>query len=117
MIYSIKKENVFVFLPIIFMLFPTFPTVFQGYTGINLIFILEIIFVFIAGVLGTFDLKFSNVSCIYFSIFFVLILFSILFDLFNGILIISDLYEITKPVAFLLFYTFYRKSNVDIKTL
>lgn len=54
---------------------------------------------------------------IYFCIFFLLILFSILFDFFNGILIISDLYEIIKPVAFLLFYSFYRKANVDIKTL
>jgi hypothetical protein len=117
MICSIKKENIFVFFPIIFMLFPVFPTIFQGYTGINLIFILEIIFVFIAGSLGIFDLKFSAVSCIYFCIFFVLILFSILFDLVNGILTISDLYEIIKPVAFLLFYTFYRKANVNIKTL
>jgi hypothetical protein len=76
MICSIKKEKVFVFFPIIFILFPMFPTVFQGYTGINLIFILEIIFVFIAGTLGIFDLKFSNVSYIFLYIFFINFIFN-----------------------------------------
>jgi hypothetical protein len=106
-----------VLFPVAFILFPMFPSFFQGYTGINLIFILGIIFVFFAGTIGIFDLKFSNVSFIYFCLFFSLILFSILSDLLNNILIISDLYEIIKPIAFLLFYTFYRKANINIKIL
>jgi hypothetical protein len=71
------------------------------------------------GITGILELgeNFTINSFFYFLFFSSMIIFSILCDLFNNYLITSDLYEIVKPFAFLLFFTFYRQSSVKIDVL
>jgi hypothetical protein len=119
---SIKRgrccpANIYIIFPFIFVLFPIFPTTFQGNRGIQIVFALELVLLVLCGLLGVYKSGFSTKSLFCFFFFLLSTFFSVLCDLFSGVFIISDLYEIAKPFAFLLFFIFYRKANVDIDVL
>jgi hypothetical protein len=115
--YQKHAKIVYTIFPFFFILFPLFPKLFSGYIGFQIIFIMELIFVCICGMFRVYKFSFTIKSFAIFLLFISNIVISILCDLFNDYLIISDLYEIIRPFAFLLFYTFYRKSNYEVKKL
>jgi hypothetical protein len=111
------KIHFYIFLPVLFIFFPTFPNILSGYLGSQIVFIMEIICIVFCGILGVYKSEFSLISFSCFLFFVLLTVISILCELANGSIISNDLFELSRPFAFLLFFLFYRNSKVDVTLL
>jgi hypothetical protein len=85
--------------------------------GNQIIFAMEVILVCACGIFHIYKVSFTINSIIIFLLFLFNTIISIFCDIFNNYISINDLYEIANPFAFLLFYTFYRQSNLQIQIL
>jgi hypothetical protein len=112
-----KKGGVFFLFPVLVILFPVFPTVLPNYIGEQFVFILETIFVCGYELWRIKKYAFTTNSFFCFSLFFLLTIISILCDLFNQVLITNDLFELSRPFVYLLFYTLYRKSPIETNVI
>jgi hypothetical protein len=81
--------------------------------GEQFVFMLETMFVCWYELWRIKKYTFTINSFVCFSLFFFLTIVAILCDLFNQVLITNDLFELSRPFVYLLFYTLYRKSYLE----
>lgn len=112
-----KIYKFYLFLPILIILLPLFPTFFSINLGAQIIFAFEISMVIGLGIIGLYKFEFTLIAKAYCLLFLLITMISLFCDIFNEYIVIKDTFEIIKPIAFLLFYTFYRKSNLRIERL
>lgn len=109
----INKIKLFYFyIPAIILLFPTFPSIFQG-QGEQIIFFIQFILFIILTKIQISKFKSYVARCLFFTFFLVLCL-SIFFDIIKDQVIGSDFLELCRPIAAFYFYIFYRFSNLNI---
>jgi len=116
MIKQTDLRKIYFLFPPAIILFPIFPAYFPGYLGDQIVFILALSFVLVSGT-HVYKTKFSEHALIYFLYFLYSILFALICDIYRGDIVISDFFEIAKPIAFLLFFTLYRRSYLPIEQL
>lgn len=110
--YKIHLASCYLIIPIVFLLFPSFPTLLSA-GGEQIVFFLEIITIIVLGILRVYRVQVeSSGVLIYVSFFFYSIIFSLLCDIYKGTACFRDYFELIKPFAFLIFFLFYRNSNI-----
>lgn len=112
-----KYYALYIYLPTFFILCPTVPALLPDNLGEQLIFILEFCCVLLLHRKGLFKLCLTPILVLLLSFFYLALLLSIAQDLLRGVTIFSDYFELVKPIAFLLFYSFYRYSIVDVEVI
>lgn len=114
---SITYKNLYLIIPLFVILVPTFPSILPELMGFQIVFIIEIIIVISCLIKGVFRPVFTTGTTFIFFYFFLSTILSLIIDTLRGVVIGSDFYELAKPIAFLLFFLFYRYSNVNIDNL
>ena len=116
--YNSKRltGEIYFYLPLFFILVPSFPSFLPETLGFQLIFIMEVV---ISAYLYKryYKPQIENNSLIIAGYFFLSTLFSLFNDSINNVVIYSDLFELAKPVAFLLFYWLYRYSTIEVEVI
>ncbi len=112
----INKNNIYFYLPLIFILIPSFPAFLPELVGFQIIFALEVLTaVYLYKKL--YHPKIEYNSLIIVSYFVICTIFSLTNDAVTGVIIPSDFFELIKPFAFILFYWLYRYSSVDVNII
>ena len=110
---TLSKSRLYFYLPLIFLLFPSFPSILPELLGFQVIFALEC---------GAVVALYRRLYCplvdknelLVVSYFIFATLLSLMCDAGRGVVVASDFFELTKPIAFLFFFWLYRYSVVDI---
>lgn len=110
-----KKEKLYFFTPLIVVLFPTFPNNFS--MGVQFLFVLEMVLMILFYIMGLYRLPKESYGVQITCYFFFATAISIALDLIRGNLILPDLFELSRPIAFFCFYAWYRYSNIDIESV
>lgn len=114
---TIRDENIYLLLPVIFILCPTVPKIFHNGLGEQLVFALEVFFMIVLWLYHKYEVRFSYLISAFLIYFLYSLLFSLLCDLLKGVSVLSDYTEIIKPFSFFLFYCFYRYSIIGVEEL
>ena len=110
--FKIHLASCYLTIPIVFLLFPSFPTLLSA-GGEQIVLFLEIITIVILGILRVYRIRVeSSGVLIYVSFFFYSTIFSLVCDNIKGVVCFRDYFELIKPFSFLLFFLFYRNSNI-----
>jgi hypothetical protein len=117
MIDQLYLRKIYFLFPIVVVLFPLFPSYLSGYLGEQIVFIVAFFCVWLFGKISVYKIALTYNECFYFIYFFCAIVFSLICDIFRGNIISSDFYEISRPVVFLFFFGFYKRSNLPVNQL
>lgn len=104
------RKIVYWLVPIIIILFPTFPSLLPDLIGFQLIFVLEVIFILLSWYKGIFKPQNNTITDIIIFYFISATVVSIILDLIKGVSVASDFFELAKPFTFLSFFWLYRFS-------
>lgn len=107
---GLDKGKVYLWVPLILLLFPTLPATI-GF-GNQLVFIIQCCILLFFQVRGVFNVKFSGCSLFYFVYFLLATLFDIIIDSISGDTAPNDFLEPMRVFGILLVYQFYRYSNL-----
>ena len=103
-------RNIYFYLPLIVLLFPTFPSYLPELLGFQLIFSLEVIIMMMCWSKRIILPKANIISNFILTTFTLFTVFDIYSDLIKGVNVFSDYFELIKPIAFIMFFWFYRFS-------
>ena len=95
---------------------PSFPSVLPELLGFQIIFALEV-FTTIYLYKKTYLPKIEYNNIVIFTYFLIATIFSLLNDAANSEIIVSDFFELLKPLSFILFYWLYRYSYIDVSII
>ena len=110
--FKIHLASCYLTIPIVFLLFPSFPTLLSA-GGEQIVLFLEIITIVVLGILRVYRIRVeSSGVLIYVTFFFYSTIFSLVCDNIKGVVCFRDYFELIKPFSFLLFFLFYRNSNI-----
>ena len=113
---SIGKSRLYFYLPLIYLLFPSFPAILPELVGFQVIFALECMTV-IALYGDLYRPVVERNTRVVVGYFIFATILSLICDTGRGVVVAADFFELTKPVAFLLFFWLYRYSLVDIELI
>lgn len=113
---NISKGGIFFYLPLIFILIPSFPSILPELLGFQLIFALEVLVTLYLYKRAYSPQRRYNYLIIL-TYFVSITIFSLLNDVVKGVVVPSDFFELIKPLAFILFYWLYRYTIVDVEVV
>lgn len=111
------KSRYYTILPFIFILCPTVPALLPGGQGEQIIFLIEVITALWLLSKDVYRLRPNSNELLLLFYFTFSILLDLFQDIIKGVSITSDFFELAKPLAFILFYSLYRYSKIDIQEI
>lgn len=108
----LQKKNIYFYLPLVIVLCPTFPNQFS--MGTQFLFVIEMLLMLMLKKLNVFKLYKSSSANLIVLYFFYATILSVLGEILKGSLIFNDLFELARPLAFFMFYSWYRYAVVKV---
>ncbi len=113
---TVKSKSAVFYVVVISLLFPTFPSVLPGYSGFYFALAMSLLLIVLHKYIWNVQYKSNGTSAysvIYFALFLIVLIVSLIRDVIGSHALFSDLFELSRPIYIAAFYYFFRLSSLS----